>query len=173
MNAALEKYRDALKNPGLSNNAIAKMAKVPEADVVAARAELAAIEVAPVVEVAEQVEAVAEVVADVADAVAAPKVEAVAEAVVEAAEIVEELDLADLTEQVRDVKRHVYEEPAKVEALTREPGAAVRALRSQRIVDAKGRPWDVRFRDVYTGDKADFLADRHPSLVETYPRPKG
>lgn len=143
MNAALEKYRDALKNASLSNNAIAKMAKVPEADVVAARAEIAAIEAAPKApevavvevasEVASEVEAVAEAVADVADAVDAPK----------------------------------------VAALVREPGSAVRALRTQRIVDAKGKPWNVMFRDVFSGAQADFLASNHPGLVETYPRPKG
>lgn len=54
-------------------------------------------------------------------------------------------------------------------APTREPGAAVRALRTARIVDANGRPWRVGFRDVYSGDKADFLVKHHPALVEPFP----
>lgn len=51
----------------------------------------------------------------------------------------------------------------------REPGAAVRALRTERIVDANGRPWRVSFRDVFSGDKADFLMKHHPALVEPFP----
>ena len=54
-------------------------------------------------------------------------------------------------------------------APAREPGAAVRALRTARIVDANGRPWRVGFRDVYSGDKADFLVKYHPALVEPFP----
>jgi len=64
-------------------------------------------------------------------------------------------------------------EAPKVAALVREPGSAVRALRTQRITDAKGKPWNVMFRDVFSGAQADFLASNHPGLVETYPRPKG
>ena len=205
---ALTKYESALRNPQIPPKAIVRMVKeatVTEADVIAARAELAAVVVSEVVSV---VEAVADAVADVSPD---PKVDAVTEVVSEVAGAVEHG--ADLLERIAtgprmkpqkaiefilavlgvtdadgdgDVDaldalnavfaaitkrpgRGVVVEAAGTPKSTREPGAAVRALRTERIVDANGRPWRVSFRDVYSGDKADFLVSKHPALVEPFP----
>jgi len=48
----------------------------------------------------------------------------------------------------------------------------VRATSKARILDANGRLWYVRTRDVYTGEQAAFLWERHPHLVEAF-TPKG
>lgn len=202
---ALLQYEAALRNPQIPPKAIVRMVKgatVTEADVIAARAELAAGVVSEVVSVVETVaEAVAAISPD-------PKVDAVVEVVTEVAGVVEHG--ADLLERVAsgprmkpqkaiefilavlgvtdadgdgDVDaldalnavfaaitkrpgRGVVVEPAEP---AREPGAAVRALRTDRIVDAGGKPWRVSFRDVYSGDKADFLVKHHPALVESFP----
>lgn len=47
----------------------------------------------------------------------------------------------------------------------------VRALRKARILDADGKLWYVRTRDVYSGAQAAFLWANHPTLVEAYNPP--
>lgn len=201
---ALAKYEAALRDTKIPAKGIVRMAGhgVTEADVIAARAELAAKVVSEVVSV---VETVADAVADISPD---PKVDAVVEVVTEVADVVEHG--ADLLERIAAGPRMKPQKAiefilavlgvtdadgdgdvdaldalnAVFAAITRRPGrgvvvesagadrvpgAAVRALRTERIVDANGRPWRVSFRDVYSGDRADFLAKHHPALVEPFP----
>lgn len=215
---ALAKYEAALRDPKIPAKGIVRMAKeaaVTEADVIAARAELAAKVVETVAKtVAEIAPTVAEVVAELTGQAGGPEVDAdaardnleqagavvveVAEHVADLVEVIAagprmkprkaldvifaifgvtdsdhdgDVDALDTMHAVfaaitRRPARGVTVEPA---APAREPGAAVRALRTARIVDANGRPWRVSFRDVYSGDKADFLVKHHPALVEPFP----
>ena len=48
------------------------------------------------------------------------------------------------------------------------PGA-VRALRSFRTRRADGRVWDVGVRDVYGGEDAAYLLERHAAHFESWP----
>lgn len=224
---ALLKYEAALRDPKIPAKGIVRMCKeapATEADVIAARAELAAKVVETVAEaVAEVAPTVAEVVAELTEQAGGPEVDAdaaranleqagavvveVAEKVADLAEVIarsprmkprKALDVifaifgvtdsdhdgdVDALDTMHAIFAAITKRPARgvtvepsapsapVEpaAPTREPGAAVRALRTARIVDANGRPWRVGFRDVYSGDKADFLAKHHPALVEPYP----
>lgn len=45
----------------------------------------------------------------------------------------------------------------------------VRVTRTAIIKRADNRTWRVRFRDVYHGEEAAFLWERHRDLVEAYP----
>ena len=218
---ALAKYEAALRDTKIPAKGIVRMVKeatVTEADVIAARAELAAKVVETVADaVTEIAPTVAEVVAELTEQAGGPEVGAdaardtleqagavvveVAKGIEWGADIVEHLaagpriparkaieiifavlnitdadgdgdvDALDALNAVfaaitRRPGRGVVAEPAGAD---RVPGAAVRALRTARIVDAAGRPWRVGFRDVYSGDKADFLAKHHPALVEPFP----
>ena len=224
---ALAKYEAALRDSKIPAKGIVRMVKeatVTEADVIAARAELAAKVVETVAEaVAEIAPTVAEVVAELTEQAGGPEVGAdaardtleqagavvveVAKGIEWGADIVEHLAAGpriparkaieiifavlnitdadgdgdvDALDALNAVFAAITKRPARgvtVEpsapadpaAPTREPGAAVRALRTERIVDANGRPWRVSFRDVYSGDKADFLVEHHPALVEPFP----
>ena len=216
---ALAKYEHALRDTKIPAKGIVRMVKeatVTEADVIAARAELAAKVVETVADaVAEIAPTVAEVVAELTEQAGGPEVDAdaaqdnleqagavvveVADAVAHGVEIAVasgariparkaielifavlgvtdadgdgDVDALDALNAVfaaitKRPGRGVVAEPAGAD---RVPGAAVRALRTARIVDAAGRPWRVGFRDVYSGDKADFLVKHHPALVEPFP----
>lgn len=221
---ALAKYEHALRDTKIPAKGIVRMVKeatVTEADVIAARAELAAKVVETVADaVAEIAPTVAEVVAELTEQAGGPEVDAdtardnleqagavvveVAEHVADLVEVIAagprmkprkaldvifaifgvtdsdhdgDVDALDTMHAIfaaitkRPGRGVTVEPPAPAEpaAPTREPGAAVRALRTARIVDANGRPWRVGFRDVYSGDKADFLVKHHPALVEPFP----
>lgn len=216
---ALLKYESALRNPQIPPKAIVRMvkdAKVTEADVNAARAELAAKVVETVADaVAKVAPPIVEALAEIVEQAGGPNVDAdtaranleqagavvveVAEAVAHSVDIVVasgsriparkaiELIFAvlgvtdadgdgdvDALDALNAVLAAITKRPGRgvvVESAVpgRVPGAAVRALRTERIVDSAGKPWRVSFRDVYSGEQADFLASKHPALVEPFP----
>lgn len=214
MHPALTKYLAALKDPKIPAKGIVRMAKdagITEADVIAARAELAAEVVATVADaVVEAAPTIAEVVAELSEQAGGPDVDAdAARANLERAGAVLS-GAADLVDVIAsgprlkprkaldailaifgvtdsdhdgdvdalDALHALFVALAKpkprliidtVDAPTREPGAAVRLLRSDTVTGPNGRPWRIKFRDIYSGAQADFLASKHPSLIEPYP----
>lgn len=52
-----------------------------------------------------------------------------------------------------------------------EPPRVIRAVSSFWTVTAKGHPYHVGFRDVYSGDEAARLSGLHPDRFEAYAAP--
>lgn len=65
----------------------------------------------------------------------------------------------------------IRSEPEKAGPAERATPSSVRVLRSAIVRTADNRTWRLGFRDVYSGERAAFLWERHRDLVEPFPPP--